>query len=294
MEKKWNRTFGLGVAGNVAGHMEQAGEAGPSDANDPPPKTPAGVFAFYVPKPEITVGESKELSDRAKRLSVFPVLNAVVEFPRVGASRIQVEPEIGLYVDIVYNDERTKIDHLIPRRVTAFNDCSIRALEGSVSLSQRKNWGSGSKGMSMKSFRIDDFSKGGKADDLVLVSFIKRAGKLHLYSAPAPARTYLMYNNDLLEWIVERVNNQETSGAFENIANLLRLADHPTSMWVMLGAGEYTEWGQNNFLQIDDECLVIVYDETVHPDGPDNQLVSSMFEDQRSPEGMCFLHQTFV
>lgn len=46
-ERYWNSCFGLGVAGNVAGHMAQAGEA---DQDAPEQTKPAAVFAFYVPK----------------------------------------------------------------------------------------------------------------------------------------------------------------------------------------------------------------------------------------------------
>ena len=41
----------------------------------------------------------------------------------------------------------------------------------------------------------------------------------------------------------------------------MKKSEYPTSIWVALGAGEYTEWGQKNFLQPGDESLVIIYDE---------------------------------
>merc|ERR1712181_199660 len=112
---------------------------------------------------------------------------------------------------------------------------------------------------------------------------IKRKGNIHLYSAPAPARTYLMYNNELLDWVVDRLNNQQTDGILGYISDLIRLADYPTSMWIMLGAGEYTEWGQKNFIEVGDECLVVIYDETVHTQGPTDVEINGLFSDQLSP-----------
>eukprot|EP00392_Amoebophrya_sp_AT5.2_P016864 g17171.t1 len=56
-EKQWKRCIGLGVAGNVAGHMEMAGEADKKKAGEekkdaavPGPATPAAIFAFYIPE----------------------------------------------------------------------------------------------------------------------------------------------------------------------------------------------------------------------------------------------------
>lgn len=65
---------------------------------------------------------------------------------RRGAANVQVEPELGLYADIVYARDGRSVERLVPRRVAAFNDCSIRQLEGASKLSQKKNWGFGSKG----------------------------------------------------------------------------------------------------------------------------------------------------
>ena len=58
--KAWNGCFGIGVAGNVAGHMEQAGEAEPSGAGAlataPVDGKPAAIFSFYVPRTERSRG----------------------------------------------------------------------------------------------------------------------------------------------------------------------------------------------------------------------------------------------
>ena len=45
-QRYWNSCFGLGVAGNVASLMAQAGEA---DEEEPQQTKPDALFAFYVP-----------------------------------------------------------------------------------------------------------------------------------------------------------------------------------------------------------------------------------------------------
>ena len=117
------------------------------------------------------------------RLERFPVTNAVIDFPRVeGADRVQVEPEFALLCDIVYYSdsmENKHVEGLLPRKISAFNDCSIRELKGAEKLSEKKNWGFGSKGISLDSFTLDEiseFSKNGLASRLALTSYIKRDG----------------------------------------------------------------------------------------------------------------------
>ena len=85
--------FGLGVAGNVAGHMAQAGMTQEASS------TPANVFAFFVPESVKNASSSKPITETSKdeeqhvavldRLHSFPVTTNVVEYPRVeGASKV--------------------------------------------------------------------------------------------------------------------------------------------------------------------------------------------------------------
>lgn len=287
--KLWHRCCGIGVAGNVAGHMAQAGEAGQDSKKA---TKPAGIFTYYMPPHAFEVHDDHV--DKS-RLEHFPVTNAVIDFPKLpGSSKVQVEPEVGLLVDIVYSDDRKSVRSLVPRRVAAFNDCSIRVLDGSQKLSQRKNWGFGSKGISIRSFPVDSFSQGSFVDHLAIVSYIKREDKLYQYSVTAPARNYLMFHEPLLEWIVERINHQTDSASFEPIFPLLSESDWPTSAWIALGAGEYTEWGATNYIAPKDETVIAVYDERKFPDGPSTSIIESLFDDNSAPEGMVVLHQTFV
>ena len=62
---------------------------------------------------------------------------------------MQVEPEVALLADIQYSAEdehgQKQVVGLTPRKIAAFNDCSMRKLDGSTKLSEKKNWGKGSK-----------------------------------------------------------------------------------------------------------------------------------------------------
>merc|ERR1719373_518815 len=122
-------------------------------------------------------------------------------------------------------------------------------------------------------------SPGSLVDKLVLTSYIKRGDQVYKYSVDAPARNYLIFHDALMDWIVDRINTQENTGKWLPIFPELVQSDYPTSMWIALGAGEYTEWGAVNFLQPKDECLVLVYREDKYPDGPCDDLVQDLFND---------------
>lgn len=125
---------------------------------------------------------------------------------------------------------------------------------------------------------------------------------MYKYTVEAPARNYLLYYEDLLSWIIRRLNGQNMAGRdagrFEDLGELLLAAGHPNHAWISLGAGEYTAWGADNFLTPGDEAVVIVYDEFVYGvQGPGRDLVGDIFnEGQRGQRasGICTLHQTVV
>ena len=192
----------------------------------------------------------------------------------------------------------------MPRKVAAFNDCSIRSLEGSEKLSEKKNWGFGSKGISLDSFVLEtpsEFTKSGSVSNLGLTSYVKRDGEIFQYTETVPGRNYLLFYEPLLEWIVEQLNHQQCVDKWENMHDLLQAANYPSSMWIALGAGEYTQWGEKNYIQPKDETVVIVFDEAIlGKGGPSLELVESIFNDEAvAPEksgskAMVYLHQTFV
>ena len=76
--------------------------------------------------------------------------------------------------------------------------------------------------MSLQSFRIEKFSRGTTIDAFVLVSYIKRDGEIHQYSEHAPARNYLCFYEELLDWMVDRLNNQGDEDKWDNLSDLIK------------------------------------------------------------------------
>jgi len=81
------------------------------------------------------------------------------------------------------------------------------------------------------------------------------------------------------------------------MADLLQAANYPSSMWIALGAGEYTNWGEKNYILPKDETVVIVFDEAIlGKEGPSREIVEAIFNDDiiLSEEGekksMVYLH----
>ncbi len=268
--------IGFGVAGNFAGHLEQAGEA--SDFVNVKVKDhiqPKAIFPFYLPAVENTF------------LATFPVSHETIQFPE-GADNLQIEPEVSLICDIQY--ENGKVTALLPKAFAAFNDCSIRR-PGAKKISEKKNWGPASKGMSANILALDSFSEGGALDRFHIASFMRRDDELHAYGLDSPAVEYSYFHETLLNWIVDKMNNQQDEGPAEDIAQLLAASGYPTQAIISIGATRYTEFGEKTFLQPGDESIVIVYDATLY--SPD--VVKQMAQkSEYSSQGMSVLSQQVV
>lgn len=243
--------IGLGVAGNFAGHLEQAGEAADFvNVKTQEVAQPKAIFPFYVP--------SEKLDELTQFLSEFPFSSETLNFPD-NADNLQIEPEIALICDIQY-DEKTpqKVTALLPTYFSAYNDCSIRR-PNARKISEKKNWGKNSKGLSANWIALDKFSLGGNIDDYYIACFHKRDGKLNEYGVNSQAVGYSYFHEKLLHWIVDRMNHQPDEGPMNDIATLLKQADYPTKAVISIGATRYTEFGETNFLQVGDTSMVVVY-----------------------------------
>lgn len=243
--------IGLGVAGNFAGHLEQAGEAADFvNVKTQEAVQPKAIFPFYVP--------SEKLDPLTQFLSEFPLSSETLNFPD-NADNLQIEPEIALICDIQY-DEKTpqKVTALLPTYFAAYNDCSIRR-PNARKISEKKNWGKNSKGLSANWIALDKFSLGGNIDDYYIACFHKRDEKLNEYGVNSQALGYSYFHEKLLHWIVDRMNHQPDEGPMNDIAILLKQADYPTKAVISIGATRYTEFGETNFLQVGDTSMVVVY-----------------------------------
>ena len=237
--------IGLGVAGNFAHHLEQAGEL--EDFKDVVTQTadaPKGIFPFYLPGSESFLG-------------LYSIGTDTLTLPTYEANA-QVEPEIAVLFDIVYNDAHEVID-LDAKQFTTFNDCTIRK-EGAKKISEKKSWGENSKGIGDKWIAIDSFEEGGVMDNYYLCSFVKREGMVYPYGVDAPLLGYSYFYTQLKHWLIDKMNTQVDFGPLENIAEHLKACKYPKQALVSIGATAYAEFGEKNYLKDDDEVYVIAYD----------------------------------
>ncbi|MDU0888284.1 MAG: DUF5718 family protein, partial [Haemophilus parainfluenzae] len=80
------------------------------------------------------------------------------------------------------------------------------------------------------------------------------------YGIDSPAIGYSYFHQQLLDWIVDRMNNQPDEGPMNHIASLLEQANYPKQAIISIGATRYTEFGETHFLQPNDLSIVAVYD----------------------------------
>lgn len=247
--------FGFGVAGNFAGHLEQAGEAadftGVESPGSPDVPAPKGIFPWYVPGSEGFLGE-------------FPLSHDALIVPPAnedgGPLNLQIEPEVGLACEAVWNGDT--VVTLRPFALGAFNDCSIRR-PGAPKISYKKNWGPASKGVAREFFEAFDLTPDGPTARLRLRCHLRTAdGAHHEYGVDSPLLGYSYYGEVLLDWIVERLANQKGAPdtPLEDVGALMVAAGRPANVLIGIGATRYTRYGETTFLKPGDEAIVRVYD----------------------------------
>jgi hypothetical protein len=239
---------GIGVAGNFAGHLEQAGEAA-DFANVVPTasEAPKGIFPWFMP-------------GREGFLGTFPVTHDVLGLPDEPGVDLQIEPEVGVLVGLTYDEHGTVVG-IAPQAAIAWNDCSIRR-EGTRKISHKKNWGPASKGVAARGFAVSDISADGGLATLRIASFMRRGGEVHPYGVDSPARGYSYAGATLIDWMLERLCNQEGADdtPLEPVGRYLDEAGRPDHALIGIGATRYTAFGECTYLVAGDESIVIVYD----------------------------------
>ena len=245
----YKHVIGFGVAGNFAGHLEQAGEDKDFLAVEVKEAVqPKAIFPFYVP------------SDKAGFLSTYPLSSDVI-IPPNDADNLQIEPEVALICNIDYDGNR--VVGIKPNAFAAYNDCSIRK-PNAKKISEKKNWGPDTKGISSQVIALDYLQEGGKLDNFRIASFHKRGDTVSRYGEDSPVVGYSYFHEKLLNWIVDRMNHQQDVGPTENIAEFLADAGYPNQAVISIGATRYTEFGETTFLKTGDISMVVVYDGTLH------------------------------
>jgi hypothetical protein len=245
------KVIGFGIAGNFAGHLEQAGEAKDFENVEVKQATqPKAIFPFYVP------------SEQSGFLAKYPLSNDTILIPEQGGN-IQIEPEVAIYCQLHYADDGTTVTQLEPLKFAAYNDCSIRR-PNAKKISEKKNWGGSSKGVSARWIDINQFAENGVMDNYRIACFLQRDGELIDYGVDSPVRGYSYFHQDLLDWLVDQINHQQDEGPMEHIAMHLNYADYPDYALISVGATRYTEFGETHYLQKGDHSIVVVYDQTVY------------------------------
>ena len=242
----------FGVAGNFTGHLEQAGEAFDfRNVQTKEANAPKAIFPTYLPKALGSKGVTPEF------LHTFPFDKDIIIFPE-GEEKLQIEPECALIFNAIW--ENDLLVNLKPVLFGASNDCSIRK-QGAKKISEKKNWCNASKGFAQNLIPLDSFTKGCLLDKYRIASFLIRNGIVHPYGEDSAVRDYSYIYEKLINWMLDKFNNQENDGPAEDIHSYLLESNKPSQIMVSIGATRYTDWGEHNFLQNEDEAVVVVYPE---------------------------------
>ncbi|MEN8148024.1 MAG: DUF5718 family protein [Campylobacterota bacterium] len=251
--EKYKSYLGLGIAGNFALHLEQAGELEDfKDVITEDPNGPKGMFPFYIPGFD-------------NQLGIYPLSDDTIILPDDETLNIQAEPEVGLVCDISY--ENGKVAAITPKQFGAYNDCSIRK-EGAKKISEKKNWGSASKGLSSTLIDIDKFEEGSMLDHWRICSFVRGQDMMMRYGEDVELSGYSFFYQKLIDWMTNQINSQVDYGPLEPLIGYIEKAGYPEKAVISIGATRYTPYGEKRFLQEGDEVIVVVYDNELYCTNP--------------------------
>lgn len=263
-------TFCFGVAGNFAGHLEQAGEAADFVKVEAAGQMPKGIFPWYVP-------------GSATQLGTFPLSSSMLAIPAPTADAappVQIEPELGVLCEVVHGDAGELV-RLVPRWIAAFDDCSLRR-PGERKISDKKNWGAASKGLATTVFEVAGLEPDGDLASLRLACFLRRGSETRAYGVDSAVATYTLSGEPLLEWLVDRLRQQRDTGdtPLEDVGALLDQCPAGTNVLVGVGATRYEPYGESTFVEPGDEAIVVLYDSAAHPAAQIAELVGERRDDE--------------
>ncbi len=269
----------FGVAGNFTGHLEQAGEAVDFTAvKTAETNAPKAVFPTYIPNASRVTPEF---------LGVFPFDYSKIIFPK-GETKLQIEPECAIVCEVSWNNG--KVEGLKPLVFGASNDCSIRKA-GAKKISEKKNWGESSKGFAENTIAIDSFDEKGILNRYRIASFLVRDGVVHPYGEDSAVRDYSYIYQKLVDWLIEKFNNQKNEGPAEMISSYLAEAGYPSQVMISVGATRYTDFGEHNFLKNNDRAVVVVYPEDKYSK---DDIISGVEKNSLDDPMVSVLSQTVV
>jgi len=238
--------FGIGVAGNFAGHLQQTGEEkglkGEVDT-----QRPQALFPFYV----------SGASDCF--LNVDPYSFHTLILPTESTAKVQMEPEIALIAKVKYLGDA--ILNIEPESMTLLNDATYRNAVVEK-LAQKKNWGPASKGVASRVIPVAEFSKSADLDKYRFCSFHGRDDVWNACCNDVSLGDYSYSYEQLLSWLVSQCNAQKDEGALHSVQDLLCQAGYPERILISLGSSRYTSYGENHQLKAEDTICAVLYDST--------------------------------
>ena len=237
--------FSLGIAGNTAGHLQQTGENKAFSELDDINK-PQALFPFYVPNAKEDYLASDPYSMDTLRLPIEP------------QAKVQMEPELSLKLAVSY-DIQGKLAVLDVVAIGIVNDTTYRNAN-ITKLAQKKNWGAASKGIARHEIKINHFTSGCQLDHFRLCGFHQHKGKWQLCGDDVALNGYSYFYEDLLQWLVKQIQQQQNKASLHNIQDLLTQANNPETILVSIGATRYSAYGEHHQLLPGDQTAVILYD----------------------------------
>ncbi len=221
----------IGIIGNFSGHLNAAEKVAESDM-------PNGIFV-------INCEEEQTLTSGAQ-----------LNYPLSG-EMVDIEPEFVLRCKVTY--EEGKVSSLMATQMSIGNDMTIRQLEGSDKISQRKSWGCQSKGINQHWWSVSRLSPINYDENIKLISYIERDGQLHLATPEVSCTELKVFYCYLMAWMVERINTQHDEGMYQAILPQIANLGYPQELVLYTGAPNYTQWGEDNFVQKGDVIHIAAY-----------------------------------
>ncbi len=244
----YKKHIGFGIAGNFALHLEQAGELEDfKDVESDDENGPKGMFPFYLPGVEGQLGE-------------FPLCSETILLPKEPAN-VQAEPEVALICELSYKDGQ--VSTIKPTHFAAYNDCSIRKA-GAKKISEKKNWGASSKGLSQQLITIDKFEPGGVMEQWRIASFLRRDDEVMRYGEDVELTGYSYFYDKLSQWMKRQINTQQNKGPLEPLLEYIKTCGCPEQAVISIGATRYTPFGETHFLKEGDEVIIVLYNGEAH------------------------------
>lgn len=226
----------FGVVGNLANHLAQAKEEEDFVDVKVDLNAPKGMFPIY----------SKNANNFLSRFCISK--NELI----IDNDFVQIEPELCLTFKASYDNDLLK--DLQVTGFAAFNDASKRIKASLISF--KKNFSNASKGIG-NILPLNDLND---IKDYKISSFLKRQGLIKAYGKTEYIKDYYYYGKRLINWAINTINTQTNVATLEDLRPFIK--DKPENILISIGATPYTEFGDENYLQVDDEIYVIIHNTT--------------------------------